>query len=380
MSSAVEAKLLELERERDAAHSAILLLHRISNLVRDAVELEPTYHALLTGVTAGIGLGLNRAMLYLRDEHERGCLRCAAAVGASSVDEARAIWRKIEADAPDLETLHEAALRRREASSELASAAPALISGDDDSPISLALRRGHLIAGEGSDDLGFLDLTTAVAAPMRGRHGVRGVLYADNWVTGRRVEPVIQRVFSMVADQAGRAIENAQQYERIARQARTDSLTGLGHHGSFMRAVGRAVTADAAPVVGLAMIDLDDFKRVNDTHGHLAGDAVLAELAARLGAVVRTGEQAYRYGGEEFAIVLPGANRSAAAAVGERVVRSVGERSFSLGGSARLAVTCSVGVAASPADASDAQSLVAAADAALLLAKARGKNRVVRAG
>ncbi len=370
--------LRQVERERDALQSAILLLHRVAILVRDAGELEPTYYALLTGVSAGVGLGLNRAMLFLLDERDRGVLRCAAAVGPASPEDAARIWRSIDRDAPDLETLYEAGLRQLAAPGPLDRKARTLtVSAHDASPISLALRRGRLVAGEGSDDLGgFLDLVTAVAAPMRGRNAVRGVLYADNRVTGRILDPVRQRVFAMVADHAGRAIENAHRFEEIARAARTDALTGLGHHGSLMQALGEAVTAAAGGAVGLVMIDLDDFKQVNDRHGHLAGDAVLAEVAARLRSAVRTGEQAYRYGGEEFAVLLPGADRQGAVAVGERMRRAIADTPFALPGVGKLSITGSVGVASLPADASDAQALVAAADAALLRSKAAGKNRV----
>jgi diguanylate cyclase (GGDEF)-like protein len=180
----------------------------------------------------------------------------------------------------------------------------------------------------------------------------------------------------MVADHAGRAIENARRFEEVARAARTDALTGLGHHGALMEALGEVVAEANGGAVGLVMLDLDDFKQVNDRHGHLAGDAVLAEVAARLRREVRVGEQAYRYGGEEFAVLLPGADRRVAVAVGERVRRAIGGAPFALRGVGRLPLTCSVGVASLPADARDGRGLVAAADAALLRSKAAGKNRV----
>jgi two-component system, cell cycle response regulator len=130
----------------------------------------------------------------------------------------------------------------------------------------------------------------------------------------------------------------------------------------------------------VVMVDLDDFKRVNDTLGHLAGDALLAGVAARLRAVVRNDEAPYRYGGEEFTVILPSADRGAAAVVGERLRAAVGSKTFEVGCSSPIQVTCSVGVASLPEDGKDAQSVVAAADDALLEAKARGKNRVCLAG
>jgi len=167
----------------------------------------------------------------------------------------------------------------------------------------------------------------------------------------------------------------------VAAEARTDALTQLRHHGSLMDDLAGAVreTTTSGEALGLAMIDLDDFKSVNDTLGHLAGDALLAGVAARMRDVVRAGETPYRYGGEEFAVVLPGADTTAAARVGERIRRAVGDQAFPIGEGDGLRVTCSVGVASLPAHATDAQALVASADAALLAAKAAGKDQVVSA-
>lgn len=179
----------------------------------------------------------------------------------------------------------------------------------------------------------------------------------------------------------GSAIEIARQFERVAEKARTDALTGLAHHGTLMEELGRAASlalASSQPL-GVVMVDLDDFKRVNDTLGHLVGDALLAGIAARLRAVVRNDEAPYRYGGEEFTIILPGADREAAMAVGERLRSAVGSRAFEVGCESPIEVTCSIGVASLPQDGQDAQSVVAAADEALLEAKARGKDRICAA-
>jgi diguanylate cyclase (GGDEF)-like protein len=139
-----------------------------------------------------------------------------------------------------------------------------------------------------------------------------------------------------------------------------------------------AATASGEPL-GFAMIDLDDFKKINDRYGHPAGDALLAGIAARLCGVVRACGGVYRYGGEEFAMLIPHGDRAAAALVGERLNRAVSAQPFELGGGCVVRMTCSVGVASLPEDAADAGGLVAVADAALLRAKARGKNCVERA-
>ncbi len=370
-----------LERENAALRQAVDLLHRVSNLVRQSLELEPTCYALLTGVTAGVGLGFNRAMLFFADDRDRSALRGVAAVGPADRDEADRIWKSIESDAPDLDTLYQAGLRQRAERSALDRRVRALsvpIGGD--TPIALALRRTALVQGEGTDDLGgLLHLPTAVAAPLRGAESVRGVLYADNCYTERPLDEAAELVLSLIADQAGRAIEHAHHYEELAMRARLDALTGLEHHGRMMEAVDTALGGEPDAPFGLAMIDLDDFKRVNDGYGHLAGDALLCGLGERLRSVLRSGERPYRYGGEEFAVLLPGAHAGDLHAIGERLRRAVADSPFAIDAERRLTATCSVGVAArEPGDSSEA--LIDRADQALLAAKAAGKNRVVVAG
>jgi diguanylate cyclase (GGDEF)-like protein len=370
-----------MRAEIESLHGAIALLHRIANLVRASLELEPTFYAVLTSVTAGVGLGMNRAMLFLVDDDAREVLRGRAAVGPADPDEADRVWKEIEATDHDLEALYAEGLRHLDKPGRLDGAVRALrVSARGDSPLALALRRGAPIVGEGTDDLGgLLDLKTCIAAPLRGRHVVRGVLYADNCFTGRRLAPIHQLVFGMVADHAGRAIESAEEYERLACEARTDALTGLRHHGALMtdledeiaeaRAKGRAL--------GLVMIDLDGFKPVNDELGHLAGDGLLAGVATRLRGAVREGDRVYRYGGDEFAVILPGLATAQATAAAERLRAALAGRTFTLAGAHEVTVKCSVGVA-DLGDATNAASLVALADAALLRAKSEGKDRVAR--
>lgn len=376
----IHERLDRLERENLALRRAISLLHQIAKLTRESLELQATCYAVLTGVTAGVGLGLNRAMLFFVDNDLRGILRGQAASGPVDGEEADRIWREIEAAAPDLATLYEAGLRGRGRSTSLDQVVRSMrVSVEADSPISLALRRGVTVRGEGSDDLdGLLDLPTGIAAPMRGREVVRGVLYADNRFTGRKVDPITELVFSLVADQAGRAIESAFQYEQVAKQARTDALTGLGHHGAMMEAVIAAVheaQANGTPL-GVAMLDLDDFKVVNDTLGHLVGDALLAAVASRLRAHVRAGETPFRYGGEEFLVLLPRVTLDALRATGERLRAALADRPFQVAPERAMSLTSSVGLAALGHGITDAHVLIEAADRALRRAKGTGKNRV----
>ena len=138
--------------------------------------------------------------------------------------------------------------------------------------------------------------------------------------------------------------------------------------------MGRAAR-DGAPLAVVAL-DVDHFKRVNDAHGHAAGDAVLAAVAARAAEALRAGDLLARIGGEEFAALLPGATLEAAAEVAERVRARIGAAPVPAG-EARLAVTVSAGVAAL-APAEDGAALLARADARLYAAKRAGRDRVAR--
>jgi diguanylate cyclase (GGDEF)-like protein len=157
-------------------------------------------------------------------------------------------------------------------------------------------------------------------------------------------------------------------------EAATDPLTGLGNHRAFHNRLREEVmAADTRPdgAVGLIIIDLDGFKEINDTLGHLAGDKVLRDLALRLVQVTRN-DSTFRYGGDELAVLLPGASNEDAIAVAERLKAAVLDVPERKG----YKVTASLGVASFPSCASTAEELVYRADMAMYWAKANGKNQV----
>ena len=132
--------------------------------------------------------------------------------------------------------------------------------------------------------------------------------------------------------------------------------------------------------LGLVLLDIDDFKRVNDTYGHPQGDEVLVHIASVLRDLTRDIDEPIRMGGEEFAVVLPQTDLEGAAELAGRMRETVERLHIPrLGTGADLRITASFGVAAVPASASDKTGLIAVADAALLRAKRAGKNRVERA-
>jgi diguanylate cyclase (GGDEF)-like protein len=178
---------------------------------------------------------------------------------------------------------------------------------------------------------------------------------------------------------ANPAVVESSELERTARSAVTDSLTRLHNRRHFSQALALEVRRSHrySLQLSLLMLDLDAFKRLNDRHGHLFGDLVLQRVGQELRRAVRDADSPCRYGGEEFAVILPETDRLGGLAVAERIRERI-HRSFverSVGGK-RVEVTLSGGIASYPADGEEAQALIERADQALYLAKRLGKNRI----
>jgi two-component system cell cycle response regulator len=174
--------------------------------------------------------------------------------------------------------------------------------------------------------------------------------------------------------------EFAVTHKRLLQEALTDPLTQLPNrrHGlDFLASEWAFAQSNSLPMACL-LLDIDHFKRINDTHGHAAGDAVLRQLADLLKRTSRVEDLVFRYGGEEFAAVLPNASIRAAVQIAERI-RSVVEKYSFLWENQTIPVTLSIGVAHLNGGEKDSQALIETADAALYQAKKSGRNRVVAA-
>jgi diguanylate cyclase (GGDEF)-like protein len=229
-----------------------------------------------------------------------------------------------------------------------------------------------------------VDDVAALSHPMRRGDDVHARVSGVVSVV-RRARPfsVAEReLFHYLAEQAAVSIENVGLHETVERQAVTDELTGLFNRRRFQEAMATEVERSKrfGQPVGLVLLDLDDFKAVNDTYGHQQGDLVLREVARVLRETSREIDEPARYGGEELAVVLPGTDLEGAYNLAERVRAGIEELALPLlDGDGVLRVTASFGVATLPGSADDMRELVAAADEALYRAKRAGKNRTVRA-
>ncbi|MGB7593270.1 MAG: diguanylate cyclase [Terriglobia bacterium] len=182
---------------------------------------------------------------------------------------------------------------------------------------------------------------------------------------------------------SGRRILELQQQLIAAReafrlQATHDLLTGLWNHAAILDILQRELARarrESNPL-GVIMADLDHFKQVNDTYGHMAGDAVLREVAKRLSSSVRSYDSAARYGGEEFLVVAPNCDPGSGLNLAQRLRSSLDQKPIDLP-EGMLSLTCSLGVAVGGLASKDnSDSMLRAADAALYRAKANGRNRI----
>ncbi|HEX5240941.1 MAG TPA: EAL domain-containing protein, partial [Candidatus Limnocylindrales bacterium] len=170
----------------------------------------------------------------------------------------------------------------------------------------------------------------------------------------------------LFAAQAAIALRNAEAHDEVKVQAERDALTGLRNHGSFQRELQAMVDAAEDRQIAVLMMDLDRFKGFNDRNGHPSGDDLLADVSRAIETCIRQADRAYRYGGDEFAVILPDCSRAAAEEVSGRIQTAIVALPDETGGPH---VSISVGIACYPEDASTKDELVEIADQGLLVAK-----------
>ena len=240
--------------------------------------------------------------------------------------------------------------------------------------------QAQLVNDAGSDPRGVLvpgtepEPQASIVVPLQVRGKVIGVLSMDRLggrtFDERELEPV--RLF---ANLAAIAIQNARAFMEMEVQAISDGLTGIHNHRHFQETLRASVSRAGRydETFCLLMMDLDHFKAVNDTVGHQQGDEVLRSVAGALRRCSRDSDYLARYGGEEFVMLLPQTSLVEARNMAERICTQVRRIEA---GAPDLSVSMSIGVASFPDSAADSDGVLHAADAALLRAKARGRNRV----
>jgi len=229
--------------------------------------------------------------------------------------------------------------------------------------------RIHIIPGTPLDPESFMSI------PLLSKGLVKGALNIYRQGEEAVFTPEEFEIAKRFGGAAALAIDNAHQRAELELAAQTDSLTGLYNHRHFherLRAeLNRAIRKHDS--CALMVMDIDDFKKVNDVFGHAAGDAVLVAIADLLRETVRVSDVACRIGGEEFAVILPSCDAGDALGLAARLRSKLESMDFDPAGK----ITLSIGVAQGPDHAANPRELVACADAAMLMAKSKGKNRTL---
>ncbi len=379
--------LLQLAR----AKQELSTFFEISNAMHKTLELEEILFIILTGVTSHSGLGFNRAMLLLIDQQD-AFLEGTIGIGPDSGEEAKRIWALIDDQKMNLDDLVNSythsiiSLSHSKFFNDVRSL-KIPINGSDGGILGKVFKEAqpaHIkkkdAASYGNDPLINIFVSEEfVIVPLKAKDKCIGLIVADNLFTRRAITQDDIRVLTMFANQAGFAIENSRLYEHTRMRSHKDALTDLWNHGYFQFMLERRLrqAKDHMTYLSLILIDIDNFKNYNDTWGHQKGDAILVSISKILLDSCRKIDCVCRYGGEEFAVVLPDTSKDDAFAVAEHIRSSIAEYNF-INDTLRPSqkITVSLGMATFPLDANEKSELIRLADEALYKAKTNGKNRI----
>lgn len=218
---------------------------------------------------------------------------------------------------------------------------------------------------------------SVIAMPLRGRKGTHGVIEILNPRADQMTDYTIA-FLHILADHAAIAIENARDVARIQQLTITDDTTGLYNVRHLYDVLGRELERSnrLRLPVSLIFLDLDRFKLVNDEYGHLVGSELLARSGQRLQELSRKQDACFRYGGDEFVVLLPETGAETALAHAQTLLDGLMETSFRMKNGLELRVSASVGVATAPSDGGTLHAIIGAADARMYAVKSNGRGHV----
>lgn len=221
-----------------------------------------------------------------------------------------------------------------------------------------------------------------VCIPLRCRRKVVGVIQLINSIDEGSFREEDLPILEAIADFTGIAVDNARNLERINTLAITDDLTGLFNSRQFREMLEYEIARSIrfGGEVSLVFIDLDRFKPINDRYGHLVGSRVLAELGRLIGKSLRKVDRAFRYGGDEFVLILPGTPKEGGRVVARNILDLIRNHRVDTGTGETAGVTASLGIATYPDDASRLEDLIKAADCAMYRVKESGRDAVWAVG
>ena len=383
----MDPAIKKLQDELEKVRSQLYVFYELTKAMRTTLRLDEITYIILTGLTAHEGLRFNRAAIFLVDEEER---KINGFMGLGPIDpqEAGEVWRSIEEEQKNLYDLIDNYHRIKESRVK-----PKFMEFMQSLAFPLDKTSGLLFEILNRKDILYLkkdEHNQLGADPLVEKLNLKeflictlwikgkptGVVVVDNYVTEKAITAEDAKIFGMFIEEAAGAIENSRAFESTLVKSHTDPLTGLWNYGYFQYQLDEelARTDSDSGAVSIMMVDLDDFKKFNDTYGHIQGDKALRQIANVLRQSCRKIDILCRYGGEEFAFILPDSNKKEAVLLGERVRKSVAESEI-----LNYRFTVSIGIASFPEDAPDKSTFIERADAALYAAKRQGKNRILLA-
>jgi len=376
-------------KELMRAQRELAVLYEVSNAMRTTLDLDHILYIILTGVTSHTGLGFNRAILFLVNNTAR-YLEPKMAIGPESLEHAQGIWKYISSSEQNLNDLiQKEKLHQNIGQGALFNSIKNLkipLNTTDKNLLIKSYLNGackHIPQNEinlytNDPLLEVFKTTELVIMPLKVKDQVNGLIIADNLFTQKPITSDDLKIFTMLANQAGLAIENSRLYEMIKHKSHTDAITGLWNHGFFQDKLSEEIEASKSSEqpLTLVMIDIDNFKKLNDTQGHQNGDIILKKIANLLKDSSRDDDYVCRYGGEEFSIILPKTNKDQAYIISERIRKKISGHYFQeFQSKENFTITISAGLATFPDDASHKESIITEADKAMYTAKFSGKNQ-----
>jgi diguanylate cyclase (GGDEF)-like protein len=380
-------EIRKLQTEVEKIRSQFYIFYELTKAMRTTLRLDEIAYIILTGLTAGQGLAFNRAVLFLVDS-ERKKIDGFMGIGQIDAEDAGPIWHHIEEEKKDLYELIKAYHKIKEGQVKpkfmefVQSLSFPLVKESGlifDTMLELTpmrIKEDQVNKFANDPLVKQLQLHEFLIAPIWIKNKPEGVILVDNSVTKKPISDENTRIFNMFVDQATGAIENSKSFEDTLIKAHTDLLTNLWNHGCFQYKMDEELAKAKTENKNLSvlMIDLDDFKKFNDTYGHIQGDKALQGISGILRENCRRMDILCRYGGEEFSFILPYTKKEEALFLAERIRKSIQDRDV-LG----THFTVSIGISSFPQDAVEKELLVKRADEALYRAKKEGKNKVTLA-
>lgn len=378
-----------LRQELERMEWEFSMLYEVSNAMRATLKLDQVFYIILTALTAHEGLGFNRAMLFLVNDKENS-LEGVMGIGPHSAEEAGKIWHSLsqrEMTLDDFVSAYDSFKRDPESKLNSIVKGMKLPLREDMGVLALTILEGmpfEITTEEAKKNvdpeiLRMLNTNFFVTVPLRAKDRVLGAILVDNVFNKKPITKSDVRMLTMFANHAGLAIENSRLYEETVYLSNTDWLTKLCNYGRFQQLFSFEIEKAKirSSSMSLVMIDVDNFKNFNDTHGHMKGDEALRNISVILQNKSRKCDIVSRYGGEEFTIIMPETSKDNAKLFAERLRNEV-ERFYSEDAAVTpdKRLTISAGVATYPEDALSKDELMSMADAALYQAKHSGKNRI----